>query len=309
MVEKNAAAHAKLELLSNTAMLKKVLDRGIETKGKADDKAPQTNGGRDVSCIVSVPSPTPSDLRNQRGERTPSPQGVADTREAPPVPANRPVYIPAPVPAPAPAHAHYTYINEIEQHRTLSNRSAFVDARPRYAVPPTMIVTGHGDAYYYDHHRNASSMAGSSSHRHHPHQVSHIHGGASGNGTTTTMGPYHVQENVPPPPPPPQPPCAYMNPTTYSEHHTIDTHRQGSAPETIYFHHHHHIRSTPSDDHDDPRKSSYETLARENFQMREQLREKDMVVSSLQQRVNHLEKQISELRQLPTGKISHIPIE
>lgn len=55
--------------------------------------------------------------------------------------------------------------------------------------------------------------------------------------------------------------------------------------------------------------SSYEGMAREIAFMREQLKEKDMVVSSLQHRVNFLENKIIELRQLPTGKISHIPVE
>ena len=54
---------------------------------------------------------------------------------------------------------------------------------------------------------------------------------------------------------------------------------------------------------------TYESLARENYVMREQLHEKDSIISSLQQRASQLEAQINELRQLPTGKISHIPIE
>lgn len=55
--------------------------------------------------------------------------------------------------------------------------------------------------------------------------------------------------------------------------------------------------------------SSGEDMARQIRELREQLSEKDMVVSSLQHRVNYLENQIHELRQLPTGKISHIPVE
>ena len=54
---------------------------------------------------------------------------------------------------------------------------------------------------------------------------------------------------------------------------------------------------------------SQEDMARQIREMREQLSEKDMVVSSLQHRVNYLENQIHELRQLPTGKVSHIPVE
>lgn len=54
---------------------------------------------------------------------------------------------------------------------------------------------------------------------------------------------------------------------------------------------------------------SKEEMAQQVRELREQLSEKDIVVSSLQHRVNYLENQIHELRQLPTGKISHIPIE
>ena len=54
---------------------------------------------------------------------------------------------------------------------------------------------------------------------------------------------------------------------------------------------------------------TYEEMAQELAFVKNQLKEKDMVVSSLQHRVNFLENQINELRQLPTGKISHIPVE
>mmetsp|Transcript_3297 Transcript_3297/g.8826 ORF Transcript_3297/g.8826 Transcript_3297/m.8826 type:complete len:416 (+) Transcript_3297:122-1369(+) len=54
---------------------------------------------------------------------------------------------------------------------------------------------------------------------------------------------------------------------------------------------------------------SREEMAQQMRELREQLSDKDMVVSSLQHRVNYLENQIHELRQLPTGKISHIPID
>jgi len=55
--------------------------------------------------------------------------------------------------------------------------------------------------------------------------------------------------------------------------------------------------------------SSVEDMTRQIRDLHEQLKEKDMVVSSLQHRVNYLENQIHELRQLPTGKISHIPVD
>lgn len=55
--------------------------------------------------------------------------------------------------------------------------------------------------------------------------------------------------------------------------------------------------------------TSREDMARQIIELREQLSDKDMVVSSLQHRVSYLENQIHELRQLPTGKISHIPVD
>lgn len=54
---------------------------------------------------------------------------------------------------------------------------------------------------------------------------------------------------------------------------------------------------------------SYESLFLENQRLRQQLTESNNRVSSFQQQVIDLEGQINELRQLPTGKISHIPIE
>lgn len=59
----------------------------------------------------------------------------------------------------------------------------------------------------------------------------------------------------------------------------------------------------------DPSGTSHDDMARQIRELREQLSEKDIVVSSLQSRVNSLENQIHELRQLPTGKISHIPVD
>lgn len=58
-----------------------------------------------------------------------------------------------------------------------------------------------------------------------------------------------------------------------------------------------------------PAPSSYDSILAQNHHLREQLQERDFLVSSLQQRLSHLENKIIELRQLPTGKVSHIPID
>jgi hypothetical protein len=54
---------------------------------------------------------------------------------------------------------------------------------------------------------------------------------------------------------------------------------------------------------------SYEALLMENIRLKEQLQQKEDTIETLKSKADSLEKQIGELRQLPTGKISHIPIE
>jgi len=54
---------------------------------------------------------------------------------------------------------------------------------------------------------------------------------------------------------------------------------------------------------------SYQVLLQENLRLKQESAEKDELVKQLRQKVDGLEQQIVELKQLPTGKISHIPIE
>mmetsp|Transcript_1531 Transcript_1531/g.3797 ORF Transcript_1531/g.3797 Transcript_1531/m.3797 type:complete len:524 (+) Transcript_1531:91-1662(+) len=55
--------------------------------------------------------------------------------------------------------------------------------------------------------------------------------------------------------------------------------------------------------------SSYESaVMKENARLREDAKMKDQLIVQLQQKLGRMEQQIAELRQLPTGKISHIPI-
>ena len=58
-----------------------------------------------------------------------------------------------------------------------------------------------------------------------------------------------------------------------------------------------------------PSSPSFEALLQENRRLQKEMKKKDEAIASLQTKADSLEKQICELRQLPTGKISHIPIE
>jgi hypothetical protein len=108
---------------------------------------------------------------------------------------------------------------------------------------------------------------------------------------------HHQQQQQQPPPP------SHLRLSIQQQHHhqqqlqqqQLSQHRRPSSQ----------LSSAPSRS----RSPTYEDMARQIQNMQEQLGEKDMVVSSLQHRVNYLENQIHELRQLPTGKISHIPVE
>jgi len=57
-----------------------------------------------------------------------------------------------------------------------------------------------------------------------------------------------------------------------------------------------------------PSTAAYRALIQENLRLQKQVQQKDDLIASLQKKANGLEKQIGELRQLPAGKISHIPI-
>eukprot|EP00980_Cylindrotheca_fusiformis_P029338 scaffold23297_cov132-Cylindrotheca_fusiformis.AAC.16 len=58
-----------------------------------------------------------------------------------------------------------------------------------------------------------------------------------------------------------------------------------------------------------PPAASYDTLLIQNHSLVEQLRERYFLVSSLKKRVTFLENTIIELRRLPTGNVSHIPVD
>jgi hypothetical protein len=58
-----------------------------------------------------------------------------------------------------------------------------------------------------------------------------------------------------------------------------------------------------------PSVASFQALLKENQRLQQQLQWKEDMIASLKTKADGLEKQIGELRQLPTGKISHIPVE
>jgi hypothetical protein len=53
---------------------------------------------------------------------------------------------------------------------------------------------------------------------------------------------------------------------------------------------------------------SDETL-RENFLLRQQLAARDATIANLQNQLETLQREVRQLRRLPTGKISQIPLE
>lgn len=281
MVEQDAVPLVMLELLSNTAMLKKVLDRKSERKGARSQDKPSAAvqvPREKAPSTVSVPSPTSLiGESNQRGE-SPSPHTITDsTREAPPMVQERTGYAPIPIP---PTYYHYNRV-EVESSRVRSNHVEGTNY-PGNGFHRGFIHGARGDRYFIDHCNGAAAAT--------PQMASHrLPAGA--------RVPYAMKENLPP--------RHYLGGAMYNERPAVDGRRSGMT-ETMY---RPPSRVATFEDHDDSRNPSYETLARESHHLREQLKEKDMVVSSLQQRVNYLEKQIGELRQLPTGKISHIPID
>ena len=85
--------------------------------------------------------------------------------------------------------------------------------------------------------------------------------------------------------------------------------RQGSSDEGEWSFSHHSIESTshlPVERHS---ASELEALREENEALKAKLKEKDAKILELTQERDSLQSRVEELRQLPTGKISQIPIE
>ena len=310
--ESEDLAVARLELLSNTAMLKKVLD-----KKSGSPRGVVRNDGGVPSSEVYVQHREPE---HASVARRPSSSGAAEEErmrresafhpppgtmsEAPhdvsPHSYEPPRYAP---PAPVSASAYHF-------SRAHSPREHAPQMHPRPSPYPGDGSSGyyhgsHADGYYMENPRYGDPASSSAGHHMSSH---HVHSSSGGR-------PPYLKENVPPP--------HYHHPSSmYSQrerhgHGHAHGHHAGSemyppptprvavAPDYVTPpHEEHHVGVDAP-----PMSYSYDALAHENHHMREQLKEKDMVVSSLQERVAYLEKQISELRQLPTGKISHIPIE
>ena len=148
---------------------------------------------------------------------------------------------------------------------------------PHHHGHPSMLhlsQSGSFDADASGHNHRPSPHALTPHHHPHYHHHTDQHGGA----------PYHHQH-----------------------HHLHHQHHPGHHPH--HPHHQHHPNNNDRSCATVVTAAAYDELMRQNNLLKQQLKEKDIVNSSLQHRVNYLENQIHELRQLPTGKISHIPVE
>lgn len=275
----DAAALARLELLSNTAMLKVMDKRGSSLAEHGyHDHDPNTG-------MMKPPMQRPSSPREHPAVREESPAGHSHHSygEDPHQPQRRHGFAPPP-------HT-YQYMRYEQHSRDPGSQEAHYNMRNESS--PSGYPRGpHGELHHQENAQTSTSM------------VSHV---SSDHLPSAYQRPYGrtMKENVPP--------YAFRPPTPGYNPHQHPGPMHGRAPEPIYG----APRVSPEMprppmnqvSHMDPHHPPYEALARENHRMREQLKEKDTVVSSLQQRVNYLESQISELRQLPTGKISHIPVE
>lgn len=286
-MEKDSLAVERLKLLSNTAMLKKVLDkkdppklREFGTTGEtrrdscAEDPAPPMELSSD-----SIRSPRTSRIENSHRAETPSSHPTGDTtRDSPPVSRDAAGITPI-----MSHHQQYLRTTDGEHFRSSGGASTL-------PLVPTMSRRDYtagvqGESYYPQRNNTLTGMAVVA------------HGLYPGPGRPNR--PYSVKENVPP--------CAFQNP--YGERRLAETPHYRSMNEGSVLFYPPQVASVSEDREDASPMISYEGLTRANYHMHDKLKEKDAIISSLQQRVNYLEKQISELRQLPTGKISHIPIE
>lgn len=285
MVEMDILAAERLELLSNTAMLKKVLDRKDTVGGSRGSRSELGAFSRyehPKTPVSIAPSVSPRYLVSNQSQRceTPSPHVVAEaSRDSPPdsyrEESNNRI------------HRHQ---QEYHPHRS-SFRNPEGSQYPPF--PPLASHSGymHGAPPMdrsFPEHRAPGNLAPIAPHP-----------------SSRAQSTYPVKENVAPHP--------FRSP--YEDRRSISAgshHHHAADPSGRPSNFYSPAPSVSEDGEDNVAASnrlSYQALVRENYHMRDQLLDKDAVISSLQQRVNQLETQISELRQLPTGKISHIPIE
>ena len=270
MVEQDAVALARLELLSNTAMLKKVLDRKSERKGDKNEEKTfnivQAPHQKTPSTLSIASHPLAHGEKNQRRE-SPSPRTILDSsRDAPPMFHERLGHA-----AFVPPHFSYNR-GDVDSLRAPPSHTEGRAYQGNATFQRGFIQGAHGDMYYRDNCNIAAAGTSQMASRQHP----------SGG-----MAPYTVNENLHRP--------HYLGTTMYNGRALTDTRH-----EPVY---HPPPRVATFEDHEDSRSSSYEVLARENHHLREQLTEKDRVLSSLQEKVNYLEKQIGELRQVSNSPV------
>lgn len=311
-MEDSAALASRLELLSSTAMMKKVLDRA----GQLTD-APQTNSVQQPRREIDLASKR-EEAKEQPEPHRHVPGALAYSHEASshhPVLTERPMQstfahslllrsaydrygnssaIAPPLPAGCSPGADDTpYRGQAEssslQFHHPAGTTAWIPALSGYHPG----VAGN-EAYFFDPNLAAASASPAAAAA----AASAIRYRTKENITPIQMNAHPIQLNPPPPGTAARQSmlarnmamenvkCAAM----YAPQRTTNEEVDPSAAGGVV-------------------RPSYEALANENIEMRRQLREKEAATIQLQERIASLENQISELRQLPTGKISHIPIE
>lgn len=254
MAETDEDELTRLELLSNTAMLKKLMDK------EGDDKKEETKVKAAPALTVSMPQTRLEDSSSEKeGDNScPSPHWGMDSVHR---------------------RSHFRFAS-IPTHPY-----GFNTARDNSQCPSQQAEGGtyaiNWSAFYG---RNTREILYS------PDQI------RSPQRMMPVRPQYSMKENLPP--------SRYLDSSTYSDSAGVGIqasgftfHPTGGIPNSFKGF------GLPSPT------SSYDSILAQNHHLREQLQERDFLVSSLQQRLNHLENQIIELRQLPTGKVSHIPID
>lgn len=281
---------ARLELLSNTALLKKVMDNEVSNwKQQQLQRSPSAGEESITSTMEAVTPPSKVDKKaapavsTKGGASTPSPTFMETTipkKNGQGIPVEKSSSAPT-----SPASSSTATVSPVEQPRMV-----FLPSSASYAsllLPPGAPAPGVPALSHHQlqtlalahHHlpqnvKTAMAMMGTASDK--------VYGGPS----SAFQKPYVIlKENVPPP---------YGAATSpIISRQTSPTQSPGE-------------RSTRGGT---PSSPSYEALLQENRRLQKEMKQKDHTIASLTIKADGLEKQIGELRQLPTGKISHIPIE
>jgi hypothetical protein len=287
--QNEAEAHARLDLLSSASLLKNVMDKSQTKKDSSSPSCSKENDGNHGDAMDSNFTPPKCKGRNDNRRNSSASAVTLTAGESTSGSA-------------APNSAPVEKSSSESPATVIASSTSFPPTTSSYAA----LLTGRTPVGYYHYQQQQQQQLSHqlSALAHLPHfQKSAVAMIANANHTGAFHKPFataapvprmtNSKENVPP---------FFRSVTQHQQQQSPGEGREQQQQQGGAFHN----TATGSTS---TNTFSYQVILAENMRLKEELKEKEMAMKTLQTKADGLEKQIGELRQLPTGKISHIPVE